>query len=262
MEFHEAANIFPIDEENLSDLAKDIRTNGQQVPIERHDGKIIDGRRRFKACRMVGVTPKFRDVQIPDPVAYVLSLNLHRRHLSSTQLSMCAARAAALSDKLRDEAKERQRLSKGRGQKGPENLPDLKGDSRDQLGKAFGVSGKSVDHAAKVLTKGTPELIKAVDDDLIAVSTAAKATTLSEEEQEGIVKRASEKAANGRKPKPRPTEAASDDNEKPEGEMRGVGVVRAHEAINSLKRIPKNDALRKRGFQIVTDWIRHTLKDS
>lgn len=37
----------------------------------------------------------------------------------------------------------------------------------------------------------------------------------------------------------------------------GVGVDRANEAINCLIRIPKNDALRKRGFQIVTDWISH-----
>jgi len=41
-----------------------------------------------------------------------------------------------------------------------------------------------------------------------------------------------------------------------EGVDNGVGVSRAHEAINCLKRIPKNDRLRKRGFQIVTDWIR------
>ena len=41
-----------------------------------------------------------------------------------------------------------------------------------------------------------------------------------------------------------------------EGELQGVGVFRANEAINCLSRIPKNDALRKRGFQIVTDWIR------
>lgn len=38
---------------------------------------------------------------------------------------------------------------------------------------------------------------------------------------------------------------------------RGVGVQRANEAINCLSRIPKHDPLRKRGFQIVTDWIRH-----
>jgi hypothetical protein len=35
-----------------------------------------------------------------------------------------------------------------------------------------------------------------------------------------------------------------------------VGTIRAHEAINCLMRIPKNDALRERGFQIVMDWIR------
>lgn len=38
---------------------------------------------------------------------------------------------------------------------------------------------------------------------------------------------------------------------------KGVGVIRANEAINSLIRIPKNDALRKRGFQLVMDWIKH-----
>jgi hypothetical protein len=38
---------------------------------------------------------------------------------------------------------------------------------------------------------------------------------------------------------------------------RPVGVLRANEAIDCLMRIPKNDAHRKRGFQIVTDWIKH-----
>jgi hypothetical protein len=38
--------------------------------------------------------------------------------------------------------------------------------------------------------------------------------------------------------------------------VRGVGVDYANQAINCLIRIPKNDGLRKRGFQIVTDWIR------
>jgi hypothetical protein len=66
------------------------------------------------------------------------------------------------------------KLSQGAGKKGPVNLPDLsKGDSRDQVGKAIGVSGKSVDHATRVLKHGEPELIKAVDDGRMAVSTVA-----------------------------------------------------------------------------------------
>jgi ParB family chromosome partitioning protein len=53
-----------------------------------------------------------------------------------------------------------------------------------------------------------------------------------------------------------PAEGAGPE-EPPDKKVQGVGVVRANEAINFLMRIPKNDALRKRGFQIVTDWIRH-----
>jgi hypothetical protein len=58
------------------------------------------------------------------------------------------------------------------------------------------------------------------------------------------------------KGKPNTRKAVVKAEEKPEGEVRGVGVTRANEAINCLIRIPKNDALRKRGFQIVTDWIK------
>ena len=79
MEFHEAANIFPLDDEHIDELAKDIREQKQQVPIEIFDGKIIDGRRRYMACKIAGVEPSTRRVSPTDPIAYVLSLNLHRR---------------------------------------------------------------------------------------------------------------------------------------------------------------------------------------
>lgn len=65
---------------------------------------------------------------------------------------MCAARAREIYER---EAKERQKLSEGRGQKGMEKLPHLNtGAARDLAGKAFGVSGKSVDHAKRVIEKG------------------------------------------------------------------------------------------------------------
>ena len=50
------------------------------------------------------------------------------------------------------EAKER--MLAGKKQDPPVNLPEGKGDSRDKAGAAFGVSGKMVDHAVAVLTKG------------------------------------------------------------------------------------------------------------
>jgi ParB-like chromosome segregation protein Spo0J len=93
MLFHEAANILPLDDDNIISLADDIRANGQQVAIELLDGKVLDGRRRWLACKMAGKKPVTRNVDVADPIAYVLSLNLHRRHLSPTQLSVVGARA-------------------------------------------------------------------------------------------------------------------------------------------------------------------------
>jgi hypothetical protein len=53
-----------------------------------------------------------------------------------------------------------------------------------------------------------------------------------------------------------PPEPGPDPDHNPEDpNVRGKGITLAHEAINSLSRIPKNDALRHRGFQLVLDWF-------
>jgi hypothetical protein len=184
-EFHEAANIFPIDQENIQSLAEDIKKNGQQIPIELLDGKILDGRRRSMACQVAGVEPVSRDVSPEDPVAYVLSLNLHRRHLTPSQASMCAARAREIYER---EAEARMKVGINQHTSPPANLPEgKKGDARDLAGKAFGVSGKSVDHAKRVIEKGIPELAQAVDSGRIAVSTAAViAADPPEDQKQGL----------------------------------------------------------------------------
>lgn len=53
--------------------------------------------------------------------------------------------------------------------------------------------------------------------------------------------------------------ATSNTATKPEAEIKelGVGTIHAHKAIDCLKNIPSDDLLRKRGFQIVSDWIKH-----
>lgn len=44
-------------------------------------------------------------------------------------------------------------------------------------------------------------------------------------------------------------------------EVKGVGIIRAHEAINILDRIPRNDPFRARAFQIVMDWLNRASRD-
>jgi ParB-like chromosome segregation protein Spo0J len=249
MLFHEAANIFPLDDDNIISLADDIRENGQQVAIELLDGKVLDGRRRWLACKMAGKKPLTKTVEVADPIAYVLSLNLHRRHLSPTQLSMVGARARDLYDA---QAKERQKR-KPAGVV-PANLPEQRADARDAVGAAVGVSGKSIDAATTVLNRGTQKLVAAVDADKLAVSTAARAVSFTPAEQDALAERA---IANSGKRRPRSEDIDEEEAQaKQNGERRGVGIIKANEAINILSRIPKNDALRKRGFQLVTDWIR------
>jgi len=251
LEFHDAANLFPIDDETIDELIEDIRSNGLLVPIELLDGKILDGRRRYMACRRADVEPQFRKVNPDDPVAYAISLNLHRRHLSESQRGMIGARAHGFYEK---QAKERQQARKGK-QAGAtvENLPQLdSGTARDKAGKAVGVSGKTVDYGRRVLEQGTPELIAAVDADKVSVSTAARMVPKSPEEQNKWL----ETATKTDRKNARANRVISEEPEEENGKPRGVGVIRANEAINCLIRIPKNDRLRKRGFQIVTDWIK------
>lgn len=255
MEYHEAANIFPLDEESLDSLAEDIRNSGQQVAIETMEGKILDGRRRWLACERAGVEPQFREVKPADPIGYVVSLNLHRRQLTIGQKAMCAAKVKDLYEK---QAKERQK----RKPSGfvPANSPEQKkGDARDNAGKAFGIGGKSVDNATKVLKQAVPEVVQAVEEGRMNVSAGAKLSTQPEEEQ----RREASQSEKGRSSKPSakpPAEEPEKPKREEEGgqpkEIKGVGLIKANDAINILTRIPKNDPWRKRGFQLVMDWLR------
>ena len=140
MNWHEAANIFPLDEEHIDELAEDIKANGLLVPIEMLDGQILDGRRRSMACERAGVEPDCVEVDPDDPVAYVVSLNSFRRHMTPSQLSMVGAR---IRDIYAKQAKERMKVGgkKGGKSKGRVSLPDPSKENRarDAAGKAVGM---------------------------------------------------------------------------------------------------------------------------
>jgi hypothetical protein len=97
MKFHELANIFPmLGDEELAELCADIKKNGLAEPITVYEGKILDGRNRATACTMLGVSPKTVEYTGDDPVAFVLSKNLHRRHLTESQRALVASKLATL----------------------------------------------------------------------------------------------------------------------------------------------------------------------
>ncbi len=91
MEFHEIAGIFPLLEgKELQALADDIEKRGLEEWIVLYEGKILDGRNRYRACEMAGFQPLYRTYGGQDPLGFVVSKNLKRRHLDQSQLAFVA----------------------------------------------------------------------------------------------------------------------------------------------------------------------------
>lgn len=96
IKFHPHADIFPLMEGAAFDaLVADIKANGLQQEIVLHEGMILDGRNRYRACLAAGceettILGRFHARDLcpevdGDPAAYVLSANIHRRHLTAEQ---------------------------------------------------------------------------------------------------------------------------------------------------------------------------------
>jgi ParB-like chromosome segregation protein Spo0J len=79
----------PMEGEEFEALVADIKKHGLRVPIttigEGDDKKLLDGRNRERACIAAGIPPLYTPFQGDDPVAFVISANIHRRHLPAKQ---------------------------------------------------------------------------------------------------------------------------------------------------------------------------------
>lgn len=180
--FHPLAELFPLlDGAEFATLVEDIRANGQNEPIVIHKGAILDGRNRYRACQAAGVEPWTTPFTGSDPVAYVISANLRRRHLNESQRAMVAARLANLGHGQRaDQAAAR-----------PANLPVLDGEAPipppvAQSGAAdmLNVSERSVRAARTVQSEAVPALAKTVEKGEVSVSAAATVAKLPPAVQE------------------------------------------------------------------------------
>lgn len=159
LEFHEYANIFPLmEQDRLDELTKDIKENGLRDSIKLFKGQILDGRNRFRACLQADVEPRFEEVNIERPLQYVISLNMHRRHLSQSQWAWIAA-----------------------------NLANLHNCTQHEASKMMNVSERSIASAAEVKRKAVPELCEAVQDGKLPVSAAATIAKLDKELQHQLV---------------------------------------------------------------------------
>ena len=179
MQFHPLSGLFPpMSESEFTALVADVGANGLREPLHVQHGSIVDGRHRYRTCLAAGVEPRF--VQIPDDTelsALVISLNLHRRHLSESQRAMVAARLANMRQGRRTDLEP------------SANLPEV---SQQEAAQTLGVSERLVRHAKQVQTSGAPELARAVDSGALAVSSAADLAGLPLEAQREVLSRSPE----------------------------------------------------------------------
>jgi ParB-like chromosome segregation protein Spo0J len=171
-EFHPFANAFPMmSDQEHAELVADIKANGQHEAIVLYHGKILDGRNRDRACHELGIEPRYvqldlllvlrrkavleQDWATGDAAAqaFVISKNLVRRHLTTSQRAMIAADLVTL----------------GHGQRKSDTSIDV---SQADAAKMTKTSLPTVQRASKVKQRGTPELVAAVKAGEVTLSAA------------------------------------------------------------------------------------------
>jgi ParB-like chromosome segregation protein Spo0J len=169
VKWHPYSELFPwIEGSAFQELKEDIRKNGVLEPIVFIGDAILDGRNRYVAARELGIEYPRVEYEGDDPLGFVLSKNLARRHLTESQRGMVAARLAKLPAHRPAE----------------DNSANLRTSDAAEM---LNVSPRTVETARKVVNDGAPELVAAVESGSVSVSAAADVATLPKEEQVEIV---------------------------------------------------------------------------
>lgn len=167
---HPLAELFPeATKEEEAALVKDIRQYGLLEIITIYEGMILDGRTRYRACLKAGREPRYCDFtdHLPErqregPLAYVLSRNLHRRHMNTSQRALIAEKVANI---------ERGQVGGGHnGQNG--KSADLVKQSK--AAETLNVSERTLRVAKKVKREAPPEIIEAVQNGTMTLHAALK----------------------------------------------------------------------------------------
>jgi len=178
--FHSLADVFPLIEgPEFDDLVKDVQEHGLHHPVVIHEGKILDGRNRYRACQALGIPHREIPFKGDDPVAFVISENMRRRHLTPAQLALAGERLATalVGHPVKSPA-------------GPaDGEPTAPPTTIDQAARLTGASPTAIKRVRKVRNSGTaaPAVIDAMDAGEITPTAADNLTRRPLAEQEEIM---------------------------------------------------------------------------
>lgn len=212
-DIHPIADAFPMmTEQEYQGLRDDIDKNGQRESITMWRGMLVDGRNRLRACNELNIEPYTDELDDDaDPVSYVLSINLHRRHLNESQRAVVAGKLATL------------KVGHVKSQRENDGT-QICAPSIEQAANMLKVSPRSVTTAKQVIDGGSKEVLQAVESGELPVSLAAKfvAAQPDKKEQAKVIKQgkdAVKESVTGMKP-------SSNKQEKPKPE--GFSIVKSY----------------------------------
>lgn len=151
----------PLSDEEFRQLEENIKAEGCRDALVTWNGTIVDGHNRYKICQENGISFEKEDKKFSDReevIEWIIRNQFGRRNLSPTQRSELALK---LKPVIQKRAKENQKLSKGRSQKGLTNLSNLNGtNTRKELADIAGVSQGTLSKVENILKKGNTEQIE------------------------------------------------------------------------------------------------------
>jgi len=165
LSLHHLCTLFPrLTGQEFESLKNDIRENGLREPIIIHEGMILDGGNRYRACIEIGIEPGVMKFGGGNLVSYVISANLHRRHLTPGQQAAIVASAQDWANAQKHGGDRKSDQSQ---------LVDFDFDTVAKRSAASGASRVTQMKADKV-AKASPELAKKVGHGEISLPKALK----------------------------------------------------------------------------------------
>lgn len=166
---HPLSAAFPaMSDAEYTELLDSITDIGVQNPITLHEGMVLDGWNRYRACLELGYECLERIFGGDDPVRFVRAQNKHRRHLSVGAWALIEVALNAWHPT-------------GRPEKGELSSPFQA--TNEQMAANVGVTVRTIQHAKVVDASGAPEVKAAVKAGSVSVKDAATISKLPAAEQ-------------------------------------------------------------------------------
>jgi hypothetical protein len=162
-EFH--GLISPLTTEEFSQLKENILKDGCRDALIVWNGTIVDGHNRYKICTENNIPFRTDEKEFSDRLEvkkWMLENQLGRRNLNDFCKAEIVLRNKDLITEIAEKAKERQRLSEGRGQKGMTNCSDLnaeKGTVRKVMADITHTSEGNIQRSKLIVEEGTEEQV-------------------------------------------------------------------------------------------------------